>query len=80
MRRPKGSDRDFNPVDAAKRLVREISKQGTSNPDKGILVDYVTALRTALELALPYVNKIADEWDDQHADTLLHTIRHLLDD
>jgi hypothetical protein len=73
---------DFNPIDEAKHIMRD---EGGIIPFSGdrripVLVDYITALRGALELARPYVDKIADEWDDQNADTLLHTIRHLLDD
>jgi len=69
---------DFNPIAEAKRIMQEVRDRKPA--PREYLVDYIDALRGALELARPYVDKIAEEWEDQNADTLLHTIRHLLDD
>ena len=44
----------------------------------GWLCDYIDALVTALTEAQPYVEKIADEWDDLRAGKLVHDIGHLL--
>lgn len=69
---------DFNPIAEAKRIMQEVRDRKPA--PREYLVDYIDALTAALRLCVQYVDKIADEWDDQNADTLLHTIRHLLDD
>ena len=74
---------DFNPIAEAKhimRIYRDNDAWFHAGERMPVLVDYITALTAALHLCVQYVDKIADEWDDQNADTLLHTIRHLLDD
>jgi hypothetical protein len=69
---------DFNPIAEAKRIMQEV-RDGKPAP-REYLVDYIDALTAALRDTQWYVDHIADEWDDQTADVLAHTIRHLLDD
>lgn len=71
---------DFNPIDEAKHIMRD---EGGIIPFSGdrripVLVDYITALRSALELAVPYVE--AADTGAGPCEILLHTIRHLLED
>ena len=70
---------EFEPVALARRLVHEISKQGTSSWDEGLLVDYITALTAALREAYDHLAGAEDELDADFG-SLLHTIRHLLED
>jgi hypothetical protein len=75
---------EFDPVEDAQRLCREISKHGTSSDAEGVLVDYIDALTKALRDTRTFVNKVADTDGDRYlrgsAEVLAHTIRHLLDD
>jgi hypothetical protein len=83
---------DFNPVADVRRLLvvyRVAKAQGdwetidehVGSP-KGVdtLVEYIDELVIKLRATLPYVEKIADEWDDLRAQKLLHDIGHVLDD
>ena len=75
---------DFNPIKDAKHIMRvyRARRDPLADGKIGTLVDYIDALTAALRDAQQYVDMIAERDEDtsMSADTLLHTIRHLLDD